>query len=703
MLAPPPFLFILMGFTSMLLQITILRLLLSVFSGNELDIGITLSFWLIYVGFGSYVGKKLSYRHTFWISFILIALLSLPTIIAIQSVRTLLSLAPGEAVSFNATVLSTGLVLLPLCFCIGIQFPLAVLHAGTSNPSGRIYGLESLGAFCGGILFSFIIASRVSAPEVCLALSLMNVAASVYLSKRKGLLLLSTIPILFFVIFQISEHAFLRHGAERIHVGESKSGEISVVRFGSQSSIYINGQLAFTYPDAQTDEMISHFPMTMHPSPKEILLIGGSPGIFKKLLTYPIVRLDFVELDPKIIEYSIGMLSTGVDKRAVNDPRVHIIIQDGRTFIKSRKGRHYDLIILNLPQPSTASINRFYTTEFFREVQSVLKENGILAMRISQSSGYLGRNMQIANGSVFNALGTVFRYVEVTSQEYGMIFSSDEKIGTATDVLEKRFITRGVPAHFFHQYIFRDAFSPFGVDYVRKRLSETDTINTDYRPSAYLYNLMLWSDIHGGKFLTHLLHLKISHIFSALFVLFAGISFCLFRKKMPTISFLIFTTGFAGMSFMVTALLAYQALHGYVYEMLGLLSASFMIGLWVGTTIARKMKNTLLPLFLLDLMIISISLLSVFFFIHAIPLYLTVFTAGILCGAQFSIASLSIGSSMFGGRLYALDLLGSFTGALIVSLIVIPLFGIHHALFIVAVIKTFSALMTLGLRPFRVI
>jgi len=51
--------FLVMGITSMLLQITVLRLLLSTFSGNELDIGITLSFWLIYVGLGSYMGRKI--------------------------------------------------------------------------------------------------------------------------------------------------------------------------------------------------------------------------------------------------------------------------------------------------------------------------------------------------------------------------------------------------------------------------------------------------------------------------------------------------------------------------------------------------------------------------------------------------------------------------------------------------------------------
>jgi len=84
--------FIIMGLTSMLLQITVLRLLLSTFSGNELDIGITLSFWLISVGSGSYIGKRIHLKYAFVLTFIGIALLSLPTAFAIKSIRTILLL-----------------------------------------------------------------------------------------------------------------------------------------------------------------------------------------------------------------------------------------------------------------------------------------------------------------------------------------------------------------------------------------------------------------------------------------------------------------------------------------------------------------------------------------------------------------------------------------------------------------------------------
>src|SRR4030043_412675 len=103
--------FVVMGMTSMLIQITVLRLLLSTFSGNELDIGITLSFWLIYVALGSFTGRKLKFKHAFVLSFILVAIFSQPTALAIKAIRPALSLEPGEVVSLMSTILSTAVCL----------------------------------------------------------------------------------------------------------------------------------------------------------------------------------------------------------------------------------------------------------------------------------------------------------------------------------------------------------------------------------------------------------------------------------------------------------------------------------------------------------------------------------------------------------------------------------------------------------------
>ncbi len=699
--APSPIIFILIGVSSLLLQITVLRLLLATFSGNELDIGITLSFWLIYVGIGSYAGGKISCNHAFTLSFILIAILSLPTALAIKNIRVFLSLEPGETVSFVNTLLATALILLPLCFLIGVQFPLAVSSAGTVNPAGRIYGLESFGAFCGGILFTFLVASRVNAFELCLVLSLLNVAAAVYLSGWRSILLLGAVPLLLYLYFHATAPSSLWPGAEVVRAGESRLGEIAAIRIGEQSSIYANGQLIFSYPDPQVEEMSIHFPMTLHPCPKDVLVIGGSPGIFRELLKYEISRVDYIELDPKIIDFSFGLLKNEEDVRAAHDSRVHVIIDDGRHFIKTIKKQRYDVVILNLPQPVTASINRFYTVDFFRHVRSVLRKDGILTMHIPQSAGYIGRSMQTASASTFNSLRSVFRHVETTSQEYGILSSSDTEITIDPDLLRSRFMTRKLPVRYFHSYIFRDAFSPFGVDYVKQRLREIESINTDMQPSAYLFNLMLWSEMHGGKFLRHVLHVKRWQIFAMTLTLLLCAAAFLIRDRKRVASFSVFTTGFSGMSLLLIAILAHQALQGYIYEMIGILSALFMIGLWVGTALARSPKNPVRTLLFADTVAILLAVSAIPLFQERGMLYPILFVAGVLCGAQFSAAYLSTGDVRSGGKLYALDLFGSFLGALIPSLIVVPIAGIPAALLLVAMTKAFSAAMILSLNPLR--
>jgi spermidine synthase len=685
--------FILMGLTSMLLQITSLRLLLATFSGNELDIGITLSFWLIYVGLGSYAGRKIKFKNAFIISFIIIALLSLPTFLAIKAIRPALSLEPGEAVSLTGTILSTAVAIFPLCFAIGLQFPLAVSFLRSQNAAGKVYGLEAFGAFLGGLIFTFVISSRIGAMEVCLLVSFVQCITALYLSEKKIMAFFFIIPLIFYLSFHRTATALPWKGMKISQTAESRYGEIVAIKVGSQSSLYANGHLAYTYPEPQNEEMKAHIPMTLHQVPRNILVVGGSPGILKEFLKYRVDQIDFVELDPEIVKVSFRILKSKEDAEAVRNQHVQVIIQDARKYIKGLKKPVYDLIILNLPPPSTASINRFYTEEFFTEAKSVLRKEGILTVSIPSSSGYIGKRMQIAAGSVYNSLRSVFRYVEPTAQEYGIIFSSDSRIDTNTEMLEERFSSRAISTGYFHPFLLRDVFSPFGVGYVRQRLSEINSMNTDLRPTAYLHNVMLWAEINGGKTLEHLLKVKIWHVFASIPMLFAILSFFLFRHRNRIISFSVFSTGFSGMTFMIAIILAYQSIYGYIYETIGILSAAFMIGLWAGTSAAMELKRPLKTLLVLEIMTVLLAVVSLALFNTEVIFYFLAALAGVVAGAQFSAANLSQSGSPDGGRLYATDLIGSFTGALIPSLIVIPLFGIPSALILIALIKTFSAVM----------
>lgn len=677
----------------MLLQITVLRLLLSTFSGNELDIGITLSFWLIYVGLGSYTGQKIRLRNAFVLSFLVIAMLAQPTVVGIKAIRIVLSLEPGEVVSLWATVLSTAVMLLPLCFVIGLQFPLAVSHSGIVNAAGRVYGLEALGAFLGGILFTFIISSRIPAFELCSVISAVNILIAIWLSGKRTIALLFAIPLIFYLSLHKVTVALPWHGLEISHTAESRYGEIAVINVGNQSSVYANGHLLFTYPDSPDEEMNVHLAMALHPSPSNILIIGGSPGIIKEYLKYNVHHIDLFELDPNIAEVTMKVLNQQEDLDAVRNRKVNRHIQDGRRYIKGLRQPRYDFIVLHLPQPSTASINRFYTRDFFREAKGVLRKGGIIALSLPHSTGYIGRRMQTANGSIYNSLASVFRHVEVTSQEYGGLFASDSAFSVAPEILEHRFMQRELTTRYFNRYIFRDAFSSHNTEYVRQRLEEISLENTDLRPSAYLYTVMLWAEKHGGRFLTSLLTVRRVHVVLFSSIIFACVFLAAFRKKRRTLFFSVFSTGFSGMSFMLAVILAYESIHGFVYEMIGLLSALFMAGLWTGTFITRKMRNALRGLCALELATILTASVSSLFFNEELFFYMLVFLFGMITGGQFSTANLSLADQEAGGKLYAFDLAGSFLGAMLSSLIIIPLFGVSDALLLIAMIKMFSAVL----------
>lgn len=689
-----------MGFSSLLIQISILRLLLSTFSGNELDIGITLSFWLVTVGLGSFLGRKIKRKNFFAYSFIIVSILAIPTILAIKSIRPILSIQVGEVISLFHIIISTAIVISPICFILGTQFPLSVLFSGNPKAGGLIYGLEAVGAFVGGLLFTFFISSRINAFALFLFLSLLNVFIASYILKKKYLLFFSVIPLSLYLLFYQTLPNLPWKGLHVLKTKESRYGEITVIKLHNQLSIYLNGHLFFTYPETPSAEIKTHIPMTLHPLPLNILVIGGSPSNLKEIMKYPFEKVDFIEIDREIVKIAFDLVSKE-DRDILRNHKLNIIIGDGRKFLKKINKTKYDLIFINLPPPYTANINRFYTIEFFKEAKSALKRDGILVLNLLESTGYIGRKMQVSNGSIYNSLKSVFDYVEVSAQEYGGLFASMSPININPEALEKRFLQRKILTQHFHQYIFYDAFFAFNVDYVKNRLHEISYINTDLKPSTYLYYLILWTEIYGGKILHSLLTIEKWHIFLFLSVIFILIFFLAYRNLSRVVYFSIFTTGFSSMVFMVSLILAYQSFYGYIYETIGFLTSTFMLGLWAGTMITKDTKKPLRTLLYLEFLTVVLATISIWFFKTELFFYLLILFSGAITGGQFNTVNLTINKIEIAGIIYGLELIGSFIGAFISSIILIPISGIHNTLLFMAGIKVFSAFLIFSLLSHR--
>lgn len=118
--------------------------------------------------------------------------------------------------------------------------------------------------------------------------------------------------------------------------------------------------------------------------PKRILMIGIGHGyLAESLLDLPFVEeITIVDLSDEVVE--AVRRSTATDARRIfSDPRVHIVIDDGRRFVQAAlaRGEHYDLIQTKINEPWHGGSGNLFTVEFMTLQRRLLTPNGYLSVR----------------------------------------------------------------------------------------------------------------------------------------------------------------------------------------------------------------------------------------------------------------------------------------------------------------------------------
>ena len=119
-----------LGFSSLISQVVVIRELAMSFYGNEFFIGWVLFCWLLGTSLGSILGSKLSRDpprafRSLAICHVLIAILFPMTIVLIRSGKPILGTSAGAMPEFILSLLYSLAVLVPLCGVMGMQFAVA--------------------------------------------------------------------------------------------------------------------------------------------------------------------------------------------------------------------------------------------------------------------------------------------------------------------------------------------------------------------------------------------------------------------------------------------------------------------------------------------------------------------------------------------------------------------------------------------------
>lgn len=133
----------------------------------------------------------------------------------------------------------------------------------------------------------------------------------------------------------------------------------------------VNEKDEFIYHD-----MIVHVPLTVNPSIKHVLVIGGGDGgSVRELTRYPSIEsIEMVEIDEIVVrtcQKYIPQTTSGL-----TDPRVSLKFEDGLAYVKNSK-KVYDLIIVDSTDPIGPGEGLF-SQEFYQNCYRILADNGIL-------------------------------------------------------------------------------------------------------------------------------------------------------------------------------------------------------------------------------------------------------------------------------------------------------------------------------------
>jgi spermidine synthase len=741
----PPHAFVL-GIFSLLAQSLLVREFFVVFSGSELTLGLVLASWLLLTGAGSLAGGRLLRSLTPGAGRLLpflepAALFTLPAaILMIRLVRLLAPGATGEILSIRTTALFACTALGGTAFASGLWFTVAAaLTPEERSGPGRVYAWEAAGALLGGAFFSFVLADRVEGLQLALALALLSLAAPLGIlvvkdERRRppaaclaavlaGALTLALLPSSSVPLVRRSQ-SWRWPGMEVVASRDTRYGNLTLVAVDGQKTMYQNGVPGSSFPDPLAAPETVHLPLLAASSRKNVLLVGGMlGGGLSEVLRYPVERVDYLELDPEMLgmvrDYLPGEYAAPLD-----DPRVRLLHIDGRAWLR-RQGEGYDVILLNLPPPATALINRFYTREFFLLARRSLNAKGLLALSLPASPNYFGEALRLRNGSVFQTLSEVFPFVAAVPAGRNIFLATLSSPSVLSqEHMAKMVQVLGVESTYLKPEIMASLLDPGRSEFLRKELTAAETArNSDASPAAY-FTTALYRSVLSDPSLSSWLGVmrgpaRLFPFFLPVLLLLGGTAAVrILPGRGIARGAAAISSGFSGMTSQYLILFTYQTARGILYRQIGVLNGAFMAGLAAGGFLCLAMRGarrhprrllvpseTALLLWPLLLAAALQALLSTSFALGADVAVDAAFLAlssvsGILVGFQFPLFVLAHQekgrrAAALGGRYYFLDLAGSALGVLLASVWLLPLLGIWGALGLCFALKSASLVVVL--------
>ncbi|ADY01374.1 spermidine synthase [Vulcanisaeta moutnovskia 768-28] len=219
-------------------------------------------------------------------------------------------------------------------------------------------------------------------------------------------------------------------GIKRVlYNGVTKYQRVAIVEFEDLGkALVLDGKTQSTvYDEFIYHESLVHPAMIAHPNPRRVLILGGGEGATARevLKHRSVEEVVMVDIDDDVIKISRDYLPE-MHQGAFDNPKLRLIIGDGRKFIEESKDK-FDIIILDLTDPLEGGPSYLlYTVEFYTMIKDRLNDNGLMVTQATSTfyALYTFAAIYRTVASVFPVARAYHTYVPSFDSTWGFVIGS---------------------------------------------------------------------------------------------------------------------------------------------------------------------------------------------------------------------------------------------------------------------------------------
>lgn len=384
------------GFLSLAQEIIWMRLISFVGMSVPQTFSYTLALFLIGIAIGAQIGKKICKTN----QNVKLNLLGQIFFIAALTDILLILLVYAYSYFFSPSILVLGLCVVICAAVRGIIFPM-VHHVGTATSKtgaqiSNVYFCNVFGSALAPLLISFVALDYLNTQQVYLFICLMTLVTACLCINDKKIKLIYVVFMIFPVFLmtlpeklfhEFSKNSYQENTYPSLLL-ENKHGIIQV--YDDKKDKIVFGANVY---DGKLNTNIFHnsngidraFLLTaLKPQAEHVLVIGLSTGSWAKVLSLMpnIKKMTIIEINPNYIE----LIKMYPEVRGIlDDPRIEIVIDDGRKWLKKNDQKKFDIILMNTTWHWRAYGSNLLSQNFIQIIHDRLNKTGLAFYNTTQS------------------------------------------------------------------------------------------------------------------------------------------------------------------------------------------------------------------------------------------------------------------------------------------------------------------------------